>query len=111
MSKFNSQSQNVLELIKGLKLEHEEKHITLNSEDMTAAVYPYDFYSEPTFHRHNCDQIFFVLEGEGVFILKDDEGTVEEFDVKLGSHFVVPKDVWHGMYCRNETRAVTLQGE
>jgi hypothetical protein len=55
LSNFNSQSQNVLELIKGLKLEHEEKHITLDAEDMVAAVYPYDVYSEPTFHRHDCD--------------------------------------------------------
>ncbi|OEH94077.1 cupin domain-containing protein [Bacillus solimangrovi] len=109
MSQFNSQNQNVLELIKGLELEHEEKHITLNSEEMTAAVYPYKMYDKPNFHRHDCEQIFYVLDGEGTFILKDDEGNVEEFEVKVGSHFVVPKNVWHGMYCKNDKTALTLQ--
>ncbi|WP_349410056.1 cupin domain-containing protein [Pseudalkalibacillus sp. SCS-8] len=108
-STFNSQSQNVLELIKGLELEQEEKHVTLTSDEMAAAVYPYYMYWEPKFHRHDCDQIFYVLEGEGVFVLKDDDGNEEKFDVTVGSHFVVPKNVWHGMYCKNGDRALTLQ--
>ncbi len=49
------------------------------------------------YHRHpNGDQIFTVTEGEGVFYL-DNGGGEETLQVKAGSIFLAPANIWHDL--------------
>ena len=91
---------NVIET-KEFKNENVNKVTHIKSEQMAADTY----YCNPgqvlDYHRHpEGDQIFFVHEGEGVFLL--DNGKEESLALKPGVTVLAPKGIWHKIVANKE---------
>lgn len=68
----------------------------IKTDALTMDVYYFKADQQLGYHRHPTgDQIFTVLEGEGTFYL--DGGSEETLEVKVGSTFLAPANVWHDL--------------
>ena len=61
-------------------------------------------------HLHTDDEVRFVLEGEGVFDIRDDDDRWMRVTVEPGDLIVVPKDRYHRFFLtdRKQIRCVRL---
>ncbi|MCP4269755.1 MAG: cupin domain-containing protein [Candidatus Brocadiaceae bacterium] len=60
------------------------------------------------YHRHPTgDQIFTIIEGSGTFKL--DDGNVESIEVREGSVFLAPANVWHDLIDSGKGKLVAQQ--
>lgn len=48
-----------------------------------------------TLHRHNCEALFYVLEGQGYTVIHDEEAVERRIEWKEGDLFFTPILVWH----------------
>ena len=80
----------------------------IKSDALTLDVYYYKAGQAIGYHRHPTgDQIFTVLEGTGTFKL--DDGTEEALEVKAGSTFLAPANVWHDLIDSGDGKLVAQQ--
>ncbi|VAX19031.1 hypothetical protein MNBD_NITROSPINAE03-916 [hydrothermal vent metagenome] len=81
---------------KQLKDDAVAKVTIIKTDALTMDVYYFKAGQQLGYHRHPTgDQIFTVIEGEGTFYL-DDSGE-ETLQVKPGSTFLAPANVWHDL--------------
>lgn len=61
-------------------------------------------------HLHTDDEVRFVLEGEGIFDIRDNDDRWMRVTVEAGDLIVVPKDKYHRFYLtdRKQIRCVRL---
>jgi len=86
-------STNIFESKKTTK-EGVNKVANLGTSELTFDTYYFEPGQVLNYHRHPTgDQIFVILEGEGVFYL--DDGKEETLPLKPGVTVLAPKNVWH----------------
>ncbi len=80
----------------------------IKSDAITLDVYYYKAGQGLGYHRHPTgDQIFTVISGSGTFKL--DDGTEESIEVKAGSTFLAPANVWHDLIDSGDGQLVAQQ--
>lgn len=80
----------------------------IKTDAVTLDVYYYKAGQALGYHRHPTgDQIFTVLEGTGTFKL--DDGTEESLEVKQGSTFLAPANVWHDLIDSGDGKLIAQQ--
>lgn len=83
--------------------------VVLNKTDnLTLDVYYFKAGQALGYHRHPTgDQIFTVIEGTGTFKL--DDGAEEALEVKSGSTFLAPANVWHDLADSGDGKLIAQQ--
>ncbi len=80
----------------------------IKTESLTLDVYYFKAGQALGYHRHPTgDQIFTVIEGSGTFKL--DDGSEETIEVKEGSTFLAPANVWHDLIDSGKGKLVAQQ--
>jgi len=80
----------------------------IKTDVLTLDVYYYKAGQGLGYHRHPTgDQIFTVISGSGTFKL--DDGAEESIEVKAGSTFLAPANVWHDLIDSGDGRLVAQQ--
>lgn len=80
----------------------------IKTETLTLDVYYFKGGQSLGFHRHPTgDQIFTVIAGTGTFKL--DDGSEEMLEVKAGSIFLAPANVWHDLIDNGEGTLIAQQ--
>jgi len=80
----------------------------VKTDKLSLDVYYFNPGQRLGYHRHpEGDQIFTVIEGEGTFYLKDKEE--ETIQVKPGSVFLAPLNVWHDLHNTGSGKLVAQQ--
>ncbi|GAX59248.1 hypothetical protein SCALIN_C01_0179 [Candidatus Scalindua japonica] len=68
----------------------------IKTDSLSLDVYYFKAGQALGYHKHPTgDQIFTVIEGSGTFKL--DDGSEETLEVKQGSTFLAPANVWHDL--------------
>lgn len=93
MTVLTIECANVLEK-REFKAEDNNKVTYIKTEELAADAYFFKAGQVLKFHRHPSDQIFFVNEGEGEFILEA-EGKEQKITLKPGVMVLAPKGVFH----------------
>lgn len=69
---------------------------TLASAEVQASVYRFPAGTgQDVYHRHDVDQVFWVLQGQGECLLRDDSGREIAVSLKRGMHFLAARGIWH----------------
>ena len=80
----------------------------VKTESLTLDVYYFKGGQSLGYHRHPTgDQIFTVINGTGTFKL--DDGSEEMLEVKAGSTFLAPANVWHDLIDNGEGGLIAQQ--
>lgn len=69
--------------VRDLKLVYPETGLGCNS--LCMGVVEIDPGLASPFHRHNCDEVYYVLDGEGVLEIEDQDGNMTEHKLSIGS--------------------------
>lgn len=83
--------------------------VTLEKTDsLSLDVYYFKSGQSLGYHRHpGSDQIFTIISGGGTFKL--DEGKEECIEVKSGTTFLAPANVWHDLIDKGDGQLVAQQ--
>jgi len=80
----------------------------IKTDNLTLDVYYFKAGQSLGFHRHPTgDQIFTIISGSGTF--KIDESNEEGLDVKAGSTFLAPANVWHDLINNGDGQLIAQQ--
>lgn len=80
----------------------------IKTDSLTLDVYYYKAGQSIGYHRHPAgDQIFTVIAGSGTFML--DNGKEECLEVKAGSTFLAPANVWHDLVDNGDGELIAQQ--
>jgi len=80
----------------------------LKTDNLTLDVYYYKAGQALGYHRHPTgDQMFTVIAGTGTFKL--DDGKEESIEVKPGSTFLAPLNVWHDLIDSGDGQLIAQQ--
>ncbi len=80
----------------------------IKTDNLTLDVYYFKAGQSLGYHRHPTgDQIFTVIEGTGTYKL--DDGSEETLEVKAGSTFLAPANIWHDLADSGDGKLVAQQ--
>ncbi len=80
------------------------KSTLFSSEHMLVGLNAFEPGQEHKLHAHaGMDKVYHVLEGQGVFMLED-----QELPMAAGQMLIAPEDVPHGIRNTGETRLLVL---
>ncbi len=80
----------------------------VKTDSLSLDVYYFKAGQSLGYHRHPTgDQIFTVIEGSGTFKL--DGGSEESIEVKEGTTFLAPANVWHDLIDSGNGKLVAQQ--
>ncbi len=80
----------------------------IKTNNLTLDVYYFKAGQSLGFHRHPTgDQIFTIISGSGAFKL--DKDSEECLDVKAGSTFLAPANVWHNLIDNGDGELIAQQ--
>ncbi len=80
----------------------------IKTDSLSLDVYYFKAGQSLGYHRHPTgDQIFTVIEGSGTFML--DENGQEALEVKQGSTFLAPANIWHDLIDGGDGNLVAQQ--
>ena len=80
----------------------------IQTNNLTLDVYYFNAGQSLGFHRHPTgDQIFTIISGSGIFKL--DKENEECLDVKAGSTFLAPVNVWHDLIDNGDGQLIAQQ--
>ncbi len=80
----------------------------IKTDSLSLDVYYFKAGQALGYHRHPTgDQIFTVIEGSGTFKL--DDGSEISLEVKEGSTFLAPANVWHDLIDSGNGKLVAQQ--
>ena len=80
----------------------------IKTDSLSLDVYYFKAGQSLGYHRHPTgDQIFTVIEGSGTFML--DGNGQETIEVKQGSTFLAPANVWHDLIDSGNGKLVAQQ--